>query len=669
MSCQTGKESVHMKPIRLEQWLEFQFLSALQANPGRTRLAYLAAKAVEDKNEYHHQLHVYDTRSRKIINLKNDNIYVWENDDVLLFHLARTKQEEKDKKENKFSFIYRHDLTTGTTTHAATLPVPLTLVKVLDSGQWLLSGQLKPEHHRLYQVDAEARKAELKSIKREEPYEDIDEIGFYYNGTGFTAGVRQQLFLYDPSSKKIEPLMASNFHMAQYRISNDMQKIYYTGKIIKDIKPLTHDVYVYDVLSKTTHKLLENDTHAISRLLLINDRLIICASDMKEYGLNQNHAFHVLENGELKLFSAFDQAIGNSVGSDVRLGTGPFDSTIADTVYFVSTVDDHTDLMSLDAKGNITSLLAFKGSIDGLAFMHGKPHVIGLYQQRLQEMYQLDLDTKRVKMLTRHNQKALKDHYVAKPQPLILKQDTHDVKGFALLPKDVDKTRTYPVILDIHGGPKTVYGTVYYHEMQVWANMGYIVLFANPRGSDGKGNAFADIRGQYGMIDYEDLMRFLDLAITQMPMIDQDRLFVTGGSYGGFMTNWMVGHTRRFKAAATQRSITNWISFHGTSDIGFYFTKDQNAAHPVTDAERLWLHSPLKYVDAMETPLLIIHADQDYRCPIEQAMQLFTLLKEKGVPTRFIWFKGENHELSRGGKPQARNKRLREITQWFDTYR
>lgn len=658
-----------MTSIRLEQWLEFQFLSALQANPSRTRLAYLAAKADEEKNEYHHQLFVYDTRSRKIINLKKDNTFVWENDDVLLFHLTRTKQEEKDKKENKFSFIYRHDLKTGKTTHAATLPAPLTIVKVLDSGQWLLSGQLKPAHHRLYQVDAKTRKTELETIKRQDQYEDIDEIGFYYNGTGFTAGVRQQLLLYDASSQTIEPLMAPGFHMAQYRVSHDGQKIFYTGQLIKDIKPLTHDLHVYDIVSKTTVKLFENDTYAISRLFLIKDKLIICASDMKAYGINQNHAFHVLENGQLKLFSAFDQTIGNTVGSDVRLGSSPIDTTLAESVYFVSTVDDHTDLMCLDARGAIKTVLSFNGGIDGLAFLHGKPHVIGLYQQRLQELYHLDLETKRAKMLTRHNQRVLKDHYVAKPQPLMLRQATHDVKGFALLPKDVDKTCSYPVILNIHGGPKTVYGTAYYHEMQVWANMGYIVLFANPRGSDGKGNAFADIRGQYGIIDYEDLMQFLDFAIKRIPMIDADRVFVTGGSYGGFMTNWMVGHTRRFKAAATQRSITNWISFHGTSDIGFYFTKDQNAAHPVTDAERLWWHSPLKYVDAMETPLLIIHAEQDYRCPIEQAMQLFTLLKEKGVPTRFVWFKSENHELSRGGKPQARNKRLQEITNWFESYR
>ncbi|MEF3692558.1 MAG: prolyl oligopeptidase family serine peptidase, partial [Acholeplasmataceae bacterium] len=135
------------------------------------------------------------------------------------------------------------------------------------------------------------------------------------------------------------------------------------------------------------------------------------------------------------------------------------------------------------------------------------------------------------------------------------------------------------------------------------------------------------------------------------------------------MTNWIVGHTDRFKAAATQRSISNWISFYGTSDIGFYFAKDQTDGHPNVDTDKLWEQSPLKYALNVKTPLLFIHSDQDYRCPIEQAMQLYAIVKERGVPSRFVWFKEETHELSRSGKPQGRMKRLEEITNWFETYR
>ena len=244
---------------------------------------------------------------------------------------------------------------------------------------------------------------------------------------------------------------------------------------------------------------------------------------------------------------------------------------------------------------------------------------------------------------------------------MVYKGKNHSVKGYVMLPPNFNPTKKYPVILDIHGGPKTVYGQIYMHESQVWANAGYIVVLSNPRGSDGKGDAFADIRGKYGTIDYEDIMNFLDLALTKYPAADKTNLFVTGGSYGGFMTNWIVGHTNRFKAAVTQRSISNWLSFYGTSDIGYYFAKDQTAGHPVLDTEKLWNQSPIKYAPKMTTPLLIVHSDQDYRCPIEQGMQLFTVLKAQGVETKLLWMKNENHELTRAGKPQARLKNQKEI--------
>ncbi len=431
---------------------------------------------------------------------------------------------------------------------------------------------------------------------------------------------------------------------------------------------MTPDVYCYDVRQQTTVLLYGKREYAISSLYFIGERLIVTATDMKDYGLNQNRHFHIIEEGNLKCFKSFGLSIGNSVGTDVRLGMSRLYVEEEDRLLFVSTVDDHSEIMALYQTGALETLFEFKGSIDGLVKMNGDYYAIGLYRQHLQEIYRLDFEQNSVRLVTRYNREVLKDAYVAKPKPITFTSDGHKIKGFVLYPKDFDPEKKYKTILDIHGGPKTVYGQVYYHEMQYWANLGYIVLFANPRGSDGKGDAFADIRGKYGTIDYQDLMRFLDRAQKRVPAIDSNRLFVTGGSYGGFMTNWIVGHTNRFQAAVTQRSIANWVSFHGTSDIGYFFSKDQTAGHPLDDLERLWEHSPIKYARQVETPLLFIHSDEDYRCPIEQAMQFFTLLKEKGLDTKFVWFKGENHELSRGGKPQARSLRLEEMTTWFETH-
>lgn len=231
--------------------------------------------------------------------------------------------------------------------------------------------------------------------------------------------------------------------------------------------------------------------------------------------------------------------------------------------------------------------------------------------------------------------------------------------------KDGEK---YPLIVEIHGGPHTMYANTFFHEMQLLAAQGYGVLYVNPRGSHGYSQTFVDaVRGDYGGGDYEDIMAGLDEVLREHFWIDAERLGVTGGSYGGFMTNWIVGHTNRFKAAVTQRSISNWISFFGVSDIGYYFTPWQIGAD-MTDPEKLWHHSPLKYAKNIETPLLILHSELDFRCPIEQAEQLFITLKSMGKETSFVRFPDNNHNLSRTGTPSLRIERLTQIITWFKNY-
>jgi dipeptidyl aminopeptidase/acylaminoacyl peptidase len=519
----------------------------------------------------------------------------------------------------------------------------------------------------LYLDDEEQRKAFLKQQKQESVYEDISEIPFYSNGNGFIANKRAQLFIYDKSSNTFELIVDPDFNVSIVKVSNDLKHIYYTGKQAKHVRSITTHLYEYDVETKKTYVLYQKDDYAISNIFLLGNKIILEASDMQTYGLNEDGHFYELKQKELVLFKTFGLTISSSVGSDSRLGGNPSTFVFDDKIYFVKTQDDHTELMSLDLEKNLEQKFIMNGSIDGIQVLNNEIYLVGLYKQKLQEIYKLT-ELKLVQ-ISRINSRVFKNKYIAKPKTIVYKEKTHEVKGFVLYPKDFDSNKIYPAILDIHGGPKTVYGKVYYHEMQYWANLGYFVFFANPRGSDGKGNDFADIRGNYGSIDYEDLMNFTDLVLKKTKQIDPNNLFVTGGSYGGFMTNWIVGHTNRFKAAATQRSISNWLSFHGTSDIGFYFSKDQTAGHPTVDTNLLWHQSPMKYAMEVETPLLFIHSDEDYRCPIEQAMQFYTLLREKGLETKLVWFKGETHELSRGGKPQARIKRLKEITDWFERFK
>jgi len=248
--------------------------------------------------------------------------------------------------------------------------------------------------------------------------------------------------------------------------------------------------------------------------------------------------------------------------------------------------------------------------------------------------------------------------------------DGMKIQAWLLPPVGLDEgsPAKHPLILQIHGGPHSMYGYAMFHEMQLMAAKGYAVVLCNPRGSAGYGQEFTTCtRGMWGEADMPDVLAAVDAA-SALPWIDPDRLGVTGGSYGGYLTNWIVGHDDRFKAAVTQRCVANFHSFFGTSDIGTTFGVHEFDGLPWSDAEKLLRHSPIHYVESITTPLLIIHNEQDLRCPIEQAEQLFASLMYLGRTVGFVRIPEEGHELSRSGTPSRRMARLHHLTGWFDQH-
>jgi len=246
--------------------------------------------------------------------------------------------------------------------------------------------------------------------------------------------------------------------------------------------------------------------------------------------------------------------------------------------------------------------------------------------------------------------------------------DDTQVQGWFLKPPDFDPKNIYPLILYIHGGPAAQYGNSFFHEFQVLAAAGYVVLYTNPRGSLGREEAFATaIQGNWGELDYKDLMAAVDYT-EKLPYIDTERMAVVGGSYGGFMTNWTVGQTDRFKCAITERSVANRHSAVGTSDAApmpeGYWT-----GNAWDNPEKIWQQSPLRLAANVTTPLLIIHSEGDWRCRVEQAEQLFsalTALKREVVFLRYPLETG--HGFSRNGPPDLRIDRLERIVGWLDKY-
>ncbi len=245
----------------------------------------------------------------------------------------------------------------------------------------------------------------------------------------------------------------------------------------------------------------------------------------------------------------------------------------------------------------------------------------------------------------------------------------HTVEGWIMKPSGYSKDRRYPMAVEIHGGPRGVFGNALMHEHQLLAGRGLAVMYLNPWGSGGYTEDYqAGLPGHYGEQDYTDIMEAIDHCLKTYQWINPDRLACLGGSYGGYMTNWIITHTNRFKAAVTMRSISNWVSFFGTSDIGWTFGKREMLGLPWENEEAFMEKSPIRYVKNVKTPTLILHSEEDYRCPIEQGEQLYTALKYLGVQTELIRFPDENHELSRSGKPKHREARLKHILRWFETY-
>ncbi len=271
--------------------------------------------------------------------------------------------------------------------------------------------------------------------------------------------------------------------------------------------------------------------------------------------------------------------------------------------------------------------------------------------------------------VTSFNAELFSELMLATPEYMSYKgADDWPMDGWILKPQGFDPTKKYPLIVEIHGGPNTQYGYGFFHEMQVLVAAGYVVLYTNPRGSCGYGRDFAlAVRGAWGLKDSLDIVAGVD-ALLQKGYIDEQRMGVTGGSYGGFMTNWLVGHTDRFKAAVTQRSVVNLASDFGSSDFGWVFADDELETTPWDNLEAYMRLSPITYVKNIHTPLLILHSEQDLRCNIEQAEQLFAALRYLDREVQFVRFEGQSHGLSRGGHPKLRLERLRLILGWFDKY-
>ena len=284
------------------------------------------------------------------------------------------------------------------------------------------------------------------------------------------------------------------------------------------------------------------------------------------------------------------------------------------------------------------------------------------------DIVEIDIETGKAKPLTAENTGYLEEHPAARLEKFWIERPGFRIECRLLFPSGFDDSRTYPLVLDIHGGPNGAFYDSFVPAQQVLATAGYLVLAVNPRGSSTYGAEFMmAVLNDWGGEDYQDLMAAVDL-VCERPYVDGSRLGIHGYSYGGFMTSWSIGHTGRFRAAVVGAPCIDLYSMYGTSDIGISFGEPQWGGSLVDAAANLLEHSPISYVANVNTPVLLLHGEDDARCPISQSEEYFTVLKRLGKEVEFVRFPGCSHQFPRLGHPRMREEYLARTLAWFEKY-
>lgn len=620
-----------MKELSVNDWLSFYFISTPRFDGKGGNFFVSVKKANYKSNKYINKICLF--KDGKVLRFGKDGFSPkWSpTNDKIAF--LKTKKSKKGK-----TFLCTYDIKKKET-------IEKEIEKEIESFEW-------------YDSESFVFLCNEKSKDREESvFESAEEIPFFSNAEGFIAGNRKRIYKY--KDKKLSLITPENLNVESVKITN--KKVYFIAQEIDKMEkyPMITDVYV---MEKGKAKKLTSSDKWIMDFDVRNGMLIYVGSDF-EYGLVTSAKLFItnLKNMETKKYlGELSISLGNSVNSDSRGSTRTLKVT-DNKIYCIGTKKDRSVLYVVDYDGKY-DIIEKDYSFDDFD-VNNKEEILFVKNSDSQLPNLYLLKNGKEKLVKKFNRSKLE---FSKPEKFIVKD--REIDAWIIKPFNFDKNKKYPAILEIHGGPKTTYGKGFMFEFQLLASLGYVVIYSNPFGSDGYGQEFGDLRGKYGTVDYEDLMAVVDSAIDNFKFIDKTRFGVTGGSYGGFMTNWIIGHTDRFKAAVTQRSISNWVSMFGISDIGYFFSKDHVGGTPWENTEEYTKKSPLTYAANFKTPTLIIHSKQDYRCPVAEGYQLFTALRYNGIDARMVLFEGENHDLSRNGKPKQKTRRLKEIINWFDKY-
>ncbi|MCX7758832.1 MAG: S9 family peptidase [bacterium] len=650
-----------MRKISIQDLYQIKQVGETTLSPDQKKCVFTVKGINKEKNKYFSHLWILDLETENYYQFTYGDVIdkspIWSKDNKQIFFIRKNDKETQ---------IWGIKANGGEAYPITNLPEGI-IGEINISNDSKIVFTFRPTAQEWTQKAIEERKKENKS----NPPRIINKINYKLDGIGFLDNY-QHIWLVDTKTKETIELTNGNFEDYSPVISPDGQKVAFFSNRSEDPEnnPFLIDLWIISINNKEIQKIHTFKGYKNFLSWSNNGKFLsfIGYESQDDPWVPKNNKLWLLSLDDLKikcLTEKLDRNIGNSTLSDSRDFINIKPQWINDQyIYFLVTDTGNCNLYEMDIKShkykNITN-----DKIDICSYSVGNEFSILSISTPTFPTELFILKSGELKKITDFNN-WINNVSLSIPEEIFFESfDGQKIQGWILKPPDFHVNKKYPLLLYIHGGPHAQYGSTFFHEFQVHCSQGMIVFYTNPRGSMGREEQFASIiRGDWGNIDYKDIIAGVNF-ISSLPFVDKNNLAVAGGSYGGYMTNWIIAHTDIFKCAITDRSVVDLVSMATTTDFPF-MENGYWEGNPWNQTEKLWNQSPIRYADNIKTPLLIIHSEGDLRCPISQAEQLYIALKRLKKEVLFIRYPQEtNHGMSRNGPPDLRIDRLQRILEWL----
>ena len=671
------------RTLQPEDLFQIQFVDALTVSPDGSRIVYTIRTIDAEKDNYQSHLWLVPAAGgdpRRLTFGENKNMGAAFSPDGRWLAFVSNR---KDKRAQ----IYRLPLDGGEGERLTDLDGSVGGLAWSPDGariSFVYTPSDPPETGHLPGSTPLKKAQDAKAEKKDPPppsYRHITRLRYKFDGQGFLPQARSHIHVLDVATREVRALTSGLVDHEPPVWSPDGKWLAFAANRDRDNDYnfyVVSDVWVMPSAGGEPKNLTPQPGVASSPSWSPDGKRIAFIGHAKEndwWGWYNHHVWVVsAEGGAARdLTPDLDRVSADVMGSDLNdfhESARPVWSRDGSTVYFQSTDTGSVHLYAAPSTGGKAERLT-EGAlrIMGLVGSKGADDLVVLRCGHKDAGTIARFDPKRRAMtpITEPNKELFASLTIVQPEEFwVSAPEGHKIQAWILKPPNADPKKKHPMILEIHGGPRVQWGACYFHEFQMFANAGFYVVFSNPRGGLGYGEAFNQaIVKDWGGPAFDDLMLVVDEALKRHPEVDPERLGVTGGSYGGYMTNWVVGHTERFRAALTQRCVTTISTLLlASDDLGGAPSEFGDEPWNMT-SEALWRQSPLAYADKIKTPLMITHSLQDQRCPISEAEILYKTLKAMRREVEMVLFPDESHGLSRGGTPSRRVARLHVMRDWF----